>query len=365
MPGRSGIMPPDFGELPGRNFTLETGGVRSGSWVMGLNAVFAPFAGRAEAGFDQVETASWATITGEQTFPVLTSAKVRGGVKLGGFSAGSGLLRQGKMEEVTKFIDLHGRQAIEVIILWVIFYNTYLYFRATRGARIFTALVGIYIGMTLVSGWFDLTVIGWLLKYVSVILAIALVIIFQPELRRALAELGSHRFFSSINEKTRAKFADRLIEILETLSRKRTGALIAIERGIDLKQYLETGTQLDSLMSPELVYTVFHGGTTLHDGGMIVRMSDERIAGAGCVFPLIQRELSDQSIGLRHRAAMGITEESDSIALVVSEETGAISIAINGKLERDLEKTALSERLNGLLSNQGVDDGEEDDDGEA
>jgi diadenylate cyclase len=218
--------------------------------------------------------------------------------------------------------------------------------------------------MTLLSGWLDLTVIGWLLKYVSVILAIALIIIFQPELRRALAELGSHRFFSSMNEKTRARFADLLIEVVENLSRKRTGALIAIERGIDLKQYLETGTSLDSQLSPELVYTIFHSGTTLHDGGMIVRITDERIAGAGCVFPLIQRELSDQSIGLRHRAAMGITEESDAIALVVSEETGAISIAINGKLERDLEKAELRERLNELLSNQDSEE-EEGQDGES
>jgi diadenylate cyclase len=198
----------------------------------------------------------------------------------------------------------------------------------------------------------------------GVILAIALIIIFQPELRRALAELGSHRFFSSMNEKTRARFADLLIEVVENLSRKRTGALIAIERGINLKQYLETGTSLDSQLSPELVYTIFHSGTTLHDGGMIVRITDERIAGAGCVFPLIQRELSDQSIGLRHRAAMGITEESDAIALVVSEETGAISIAINGKLERDLEKAELRERLNELLSNQDSEE-EEGEDGES
>ena len=167
-----------------------------------------------------------------------------------------------------------------------------------------------------------------------------------------------------MNEKTRARFADLLIEVVENLSRRRTGALIAIERGIDLKQYLETGTSLDSQLSPELVYTIFHSGTTLHDGGMIVRITDERIAGAGCVFPLIQRELSDQSIGLRHRAAMGITEESDAIALVVSEETGAISIAINGKLERDLEKAELRERLNELLSNQDSEE-EEGQDGES
>ena len=267
------------------------------------------------------------------------------------------------MDETIQFLGRHWRQAIEVVILWVIIFNTYRYFRATRGARIFTALVALYIGMTLLSGWLDLSVIGWLLKYVSVFLAIALVVIFQPELRRALAELGSHRIFSSMNERTRRLFADELIEIVENLSRRRIGALIAIERGINLRQYLETGTEMDCELTPALVYTVFHKGTTLHDGGMIVRMSDERIAGAGCVFPLIQRELSDQSIGLRHRAAMGITEESDAIALVVSEETGAISIAINGKLERDLEGKELRERLYELLSDQEPDE-EEDEDGE-
>ncbi|MEM9015516.1 MAG: diadenylate cyclase CdaA [Verrucomicrobiota bacterium] len=266
------------------------------------------------------------------------------------------------MEAVGLFISEHWKHAIEILILWVIIYNTYRYFKATRGARIFTALIGIYIGMTLLSEWLDLTVIGWLLKYVSVFLAIALVIIFQPELRRALAELGSHRIFSTMTEGVRARFADDLIEITETLSGRRIGALIAIERSISLRQYLETGTEMDSALSPELVYTIFYSGTTLHDGGMIVRISDERILGAGCVFPLNQRELSDQSIGLRHRAAMGITEESDAIALVVSEETGDMSIAVGGKLERDLEGDELRERLHELLSKPKTEEEEDGDD---
>lgn len=256
------------------------------------------------------------------------------------------------MEAVGLYISQHWKHALEIVILWAIIYSTYKYFRATRGARIFTALVGMYIGMTLLSEWLDLTVIGWLLKYVSVFLAIALVIIFQPELRRALAELGSHRIFSSLTEEVRVRFVDDLIEMVETLSGRRTGALIALERGIDLKQYLETGTEMDCVMSLELVNTIFYSGTTLHDGGMVIRVADERISGAGCVFPLNQRELGDQSIGLRHRAAMGITEESDAIALVVSEETGAISIAVGGKLERDLGEEELKGRLKELLSNQ-------------
>ena len=257
-------------------------------------------------------------------------------------------------------IDNWSLVIIEVLILWIIIYQSYRYFKATRGARIFTALIIIYLLMALLSDWLNLAVIGWVLRYISVILAIALVVIFQPELRRALAELGSHRFFSSLNEHSREKFIDHLVETLQELSRKRIGALIAIERGIELKQYLETGVEIDCRLTPEIALTIFHPGTILHDGGLIVRMGDERIAGAGCVFPLNQRELNDRSIGLRHRASMGITEESDAIALVVSEETGAISIGFEGKLERDLEESELRDRLNELLLNvSGDDDGEE------
>lgn len=258
------------------------------------------------------------------------------------------------------FVDKWYLVIIEVVILWIIIYQTYRYFRATRGARIFTSLVITYLLMTIVSDQLSLKVIGWLLRYISVILAVALVIIFQPELRRALAELGSHPIFSPLSEQSRQQFIDQIVEIVTGLSRKRVGALIAIERGIDLKQYLETGVEMDSKLSTELVGTIFHSGSPLHDGGVIVRMTDEKIAGAGCVFPLNQRELSDRSIGLRHRASMGITEESDSIALVVSEETGSISIGVEGELMRNLDEEEIRERLGELLLNETA----EEDDGE-
>ncbi|MCL4103644.1 UNVERIFIED_CONTAM: hypothetical protein GTU68_059723 [Idotea baltica] len=201
-----------------------------------------------------------------------------------------------------------------------------------------------------------------LLAYVSIFLPVALVVIFQPELRRALAELGSHKLFSSFSEQARTEFTEKLVEIAESLSHRRVGALIAIQRSIDLKQYLETGVEMDSRLSTELVSTIFYSGTTLHDGGMIVRLGDERILGAGCVFPLTQREMSDRSVGLRHRASMGITEESDAIALVVSEETGRISIATEGKLEADLSEDELRDRLRELFF---VEDEDEDESSDA
>jgi diadenylate cyclase len=253
------------------------------------------------------------------------------------------------MKPTLDFIASHWRHGLEIALLWFIIYQSYRYFRATRGARIFTGLVGMWLGLTLLSAFLDLNVIGWILEKIAVFLAIAMVVIFQPELRRALAELGSHRWFSSFGRAAEKELTEDLCEIVKILSRKRIGALIAIQRSIDLKQYLETGVAIDCRISSELIQTIFHSGTPLHDGGLILRLGDERILGAGCVFPLNQRELKDRSIGLRHRAGMGITEESDAVAVVVSEETGTISIATEGKLERNIDPNLLQSRLNDLL----------------
>ena len=142
---------------------------------------------------------------------------------------------------------------------------------------------------------------------------------------------------------------DELVEVAQVLSKRRIGALVAIERGISLKDMLETGVELDAKLTPELMLAIFHPKAALHDGGVIFRLVDERIEGAGCVFPVSQKELLDRSIGLRHRAAIGVTEESDAIALVVSEETGHLSIAVDGKLEQNLSDEAFHQRLYELL----------------
>lgn len=262
------------------------------------------------------------------------------------------------MQAALDFIIKHWRHGLEILLLWFIIYQSYRYFRATRGARIFTGLVGGWIALTMLSSALDLNVIGWILEKIAVFLAVALVVIFQPELRRALAELGSHSWFSSFGGAAQQELTEELCDIVRILSRKRIGALIAIQRGIDLRQYLETGVNLDCHINSEIIQTVFHSGTPLHDGGMIVRLSDERILGAGCVFPLNQRELGDRAIGLRHRAAMGITEESDAIAIVVSEETGGISLAHEGSLDRALKPADLHARLTELL----FDDEDDEDD---
>jgi diadenylate cyclase len=240
------------------------------------------------------------------------------------------------------FIEESWRNAIEILILAICIYQVYRAFRATRGAQILVGLGIIIVVLTLVSQVAKFMVISWLVKNATALLAFALVVIFQPELRDALARLGSKGIFS-YSSKRRLAFLERLADAVILLSKKRIGAILAIERGISLKKFLETGVTLDAQFSPELALTVFHPKTPLHDGGMI--MANDRVAGAACVFPVTQREMHDRSTGLRHRAAIGLTEETDAVAVVVSEETGGISICVEGKLERNLTEKQFREAL--------------------
>lgn len=234
------------------------------------------------------------------------------------------------------------RNAIEILILAICIYQVYRAFRATRGAQILVGLGIIIVVLTLVSQVANFTVISWLVTRAAALLAFALIVIFQPELRDALARLGSKRYFS-YSSKRRLAFLERLADAVIALSKKRIGALFAIERGISLKKFLETGVPIDAQFSPELALTVFHPKTPLHDGGMI--LADDRVAGASCVFPITQREMHDRSTGLRHRAAIGLTEETDAVTVVVSEETGGISICLEGRIERNLTEKQFRDAL--------------------
>ena len=235
--------------------------------------------------------------------------------------------------------------AIEILLLAIAIYYGYLYFRGTRGAKVLTGLAILFITLTLVSQILNLTVISWLLRSLTAFLAIALVVIFQPELRRALAELGSSQLFSSTTQKKET--IDILTEAVFELSNKQIGALIAIERDTAIRSFAESGVNIDCEMSQELLLTIFFPKTPLHDGGVIVR--NDRIIAAACIFPVSQREDLNRTLGLRHRAGLGITEESDAIAVVVSEETGNISMCHRGKIERGFKPGQFEKRLSELL----------------
>ncbi len=249
------------------------------------------------------------------------------------------------LNTITDYLRDNWTASIEIGIITVVLYYVYKYLKGTRGARILIGIAVIFITLTLISQIFELAVIGWLLRSFSVFLAIALVVIFQPELRRALTELGSHRFFSSSFEKKET--IEELTDTVFELAGKGHGALIAVEREIDLNAIATTGVMVGCEYSKELTLTIFHPKTVLHDGGMIV--SNDRIEAAGCIFPLTQREDLDRNLGLRHRAALGMSEESDAITLIVSEETGAVSICHNGVIERNLNVENFRKQLSRLL----------------
>ena len=231
------------------------------------------------------------------------------------------------IDAILEFLQNYWNAAIEIAFLAMAIYYGYLYFRGTRGAKVLTGLAILFITLTLVSQILNLTVISWLLRSLTAFLAIALVVIFQPELRRALAELGSSQFFSSATQKKET--IDVITDAVFELASKQTGALLAIERDTAIRSFAESGVNIDCEISQELLLTIFFPKTPLHDGGVIIR--NDRIIAAACIFPVSQREDLDRTLGLRHRAALGITEESDAIAIVVSEETGNISICHRGK----------------------------------
>jgi diadenylate cyclase len=234
--------------------------------------------------------------------------------------------------------------AVQIAIIAAVLYHLLVFLRGTRSAQMLFglgALVLILIGITYV---FNFDVLGWMLSALSVYLAIGIVIVFQPEIRRALAMLGGRSLLMHAAVKT--DVAAKLTGVVESLAAQRVGALIAIEGEIALKSFIESGVYLDAPLVPELLASLFFPHTPLHDGGAIIR--SDRILAASCVFPLAQRaDLS--GLGTRHRAAIGLSEETDAVVVVVSEETGRVSLAHEGRLYRNLKPQRLLRYLHVLL----------------
>jgi len=233
----------------------------------------------------------------------------------------------------------------EIVVLAAAFYYILLFFRGTRGAQVLIGFVVIYaslIGLTMI---FNLNVMNWILSRISVLLGVALVIIFQPEIRRALAELGRQKVFGAAAENRTV--ADTVLQSVLSLAGNRIGALIAIEREIGTRAIQETGVKIDAPLVPQLLTSIFYPHTPLHDGGVII--SANRIVAAGCVFPLSQNMDLHHQLGMRHRSAIGLSEETDAVVIVVSEETGTISVCYRGRLSRGLDEERLRRFLTTLL----------------
>jgi len=226
----------------------------------------------------------------------------------------------------------------------VIFYSLRV-IRGTRGAPVVTGFLVVLLAFVLVTSLLQLKVLQYLLGAFSAFFILAILVIFQPELRRMLAELGNLPLFATAHEQR--ENIEVIIQTVERLSDVRIGALIAIELSIQLQEAVESGILVDCEATPEMLETIFFPNNAIHDGGVILK--GDRIAFAACIFPLTQRQDLNKSLGTRHRAAIGLTEETDAVVVVVSEETGAVSYAYKGQLVRGVSIEELRAFLTSVL----------------
>ena len=253
-------------------------------------------------------------------------------------------------------IILLWKPILEIIVLWFVIYNILLFFVGTRAVQVLNGIVILIIAFLIIQ-LLNLTTLEWLLTKLFGISIIGILIVFQSEIRRGLARLGQGRFFSiMLYERELQEILNEIMDAVYNMSVKKIGALIAIERQARLKTYIESGTSLEAKVSSELIQTIFTTNSPLHDGGIIIR--EDHIVAAVCLFPLTERTDLNLSLGTRHRAAIGLSEETDALVIVVSEERGIISLAVDGKLIENLSKDDLFGHLRRLLRRQRAKDAE-------
>jgi len=237
------------------------------------------------------------------------------------------------------------RTALEILILAVVIYYAFRFLRGTRGWPVVIGFVVLFLALALVTTILDLKVLRWLLGTFSAFFAVAVLVIFQPELRRMLAELGNLPLFASVTEQRES--IEVIIQTVERLADVKIGALIAVEQSIQLPEVVAPGIRVDCEATPEMLETIFFPNNAIHDGGVIIK--GDRITQAACIFPLTQRQDLNKSLGTRHRAAIGLSEETDAVVVVVSEETGMISHAYKGQLVRGVSLEELRAFLTSVL----------------
>lgn len=236
------------------------------------------------------------------------------------------------------------RHVVDVLLVAAIFYWIYTLINKTKAIQLLKGFIVIFI-VAVIAALLRLDTVDWIIKNITTSLFITVIVVFQPELRRIITQFGQrHWLISSGSNEKEAFHLDELVSAIFAMSSEKVGSLIVIERNTGLKSYIESGVQLDSNISDELIRTVFFPLTPLHDGAMIIQ--NGRIAAAACYLPLSNdsRQLKKQS-GARHRAALGIAEESDGLVLVTSEETGAISIMVNGKMYYRIKESDLKNMI--------------------
>jgi diadenylate cyclase len=239
----------------------------------------------------------------------------------------------------------------DLVDIAIVSFLVYEFLKLIRGTRAVQMGVGtlFIVAMFYISRLAPLQTVNWLIRNMGFYLAFAAIVIFQSDIRRALAHFGQAPFFRYFN---RQEAADETIEEVVVaatmLSSQKVGAIIAVEREIGLRNYIESGIPLDAMLTYDLLVTIFHPGSALHDGAVIIQ--ENRVAAAACFLPLTVNPQISRELGTRHRAAIGLTEEGDAVAVIVSEETGFISVAIDGRIDRRLSPEDLRSRLRTLIT---------------
>ena len=231
---------------------------------------------------------------------------------------------------------------LDVLIVTYLLYKLFTLMRGTRAVSMFFGLIVLFV-LSVMAQWLNLIALNWIISSLKTVWVIAFVIIFQPELRRALASLGQRGFLRRVFTVKETGLIPEIIKASTRMADKGIGAIIVLERDMGLKNYIETGTKIDSRVTAELLETIFTPSSPLHDGAVIIQ--NDRIAAAGSILPLTKDQRLSAALGTRHRAAIGLTEDSDAIVIVVSEETHAISYAQGGKLKRKIDTNTLRSDL--------------------
>ena len=234
---------------------------------------------------------------------------------------------------------------VDILLVSWIFYKIILLIKGTRAVQILLGFVILALLTIFVGQMAHFKTLSWLLEKFWIAAPIIVAIVFQPELRQVLAKIGGEPL-KRIFIKSELKVVKEIAQAVKEMSQKRIGALIAIEQEIGLKNYIETGTLINGDVSNELLLSIFYPKSILHDGAVIIEHS--RLTSAGCIFPVSDNPVASKMIGTRHRAALGISEISDAIVIVVSEETGDISMALEGKLERNINPDDLHKKLSDI-----------------
>ena len=245
-----------------------------------------------------------------------------------------------------RFLNL--RTILEIIILWIAIYRILISLKGTRGVYIIKGIIVLIVSY-FVFQKLGLTVLSWLLSNFFAFYLIIIVVIFQPELREALMRLGQrHIFYKGLGKEEIEKILRELVSAVSILSRKKIGALIAVKREMGLKDFIESGVVVNADLTSELLQNIFHPLAPLHDGGVIIEGS--KIVAASCLFPHSESLNLERGLGMRHRSGIGLSEHSDALVIIVSEENGHISLAINGQLTGNLTSEDLFTILKGQLS---------------